>query len=58
MTPPVSIRVNKYHSDLYSSVIHHCGIEQLRGREVETSLIYSDNINTDVNIKQTYEQTQ
>ena len=36
----------------------HNGIEQLRGREVETSLIYSDNINTDVNIKQTYEQTQ
>ena len=34
------------------------GIEQLRGSEVETSLIYSDNINTDVNIKQTYEQTQ
>ena len=39
-------------------IISSNGIEQLRGREVETSLIYSDNINTDVNIKQTYEQTQ
>ena len=34
------------------------GIEQLGGSEVETSLIYSDNFNTDINMYETYEQTQ